>query len=167
MSPEDEKLVREARERADRATGGEWFDYVDCGDPSGIRHEERGSFYDIAKVNSRYNKAANAIFIAHAHQDVPALCDLAERQSKEIDRLAGMVEAMDVRIDGAHSTIVVALTKNNIAIPENPMYVGPALLGDRLSKALAEIDRLRAELAQCKSESAQRYRDEALELGSR
>lgn len=61
MSPEDEKLVREARERYEKAYDSFWK-----GDPDD----------------------SNGPRIAFAGQDVPALCDLADRQATEIERLS-------------------------------------------------------------------------------
>ena len=74
-------LIREARKRAEKATPGPWdgdiwdFNVWTIRGPHG------------AEVVADYVDKPNATFIAAARSDVPALCDLAEEQAREIERL--------------------------------------------------------------------------------
>lgn len=109
MTPEERALVDGARKRAGKAEDGPWRVEIYDGSRFSVRCKThtapwyspyRNSYipgttqyetlcWDIRK--DKYGEGANAEFIAHARSDVPALCDLADRQEAEL-------AAKDVRI---------------------------------------------------------------------
>ncbi len=95
-------LVEEARERAEKATPGPWrvpgharFQVV----------EEKGlpgdaaiavTYSDERQGRTQAESYTNAQFIAHAREDVPALCDALSAKIAEVERERGLEEENEV-----------------------------------------------------------------------
>ena len=86
--------LKSIRDRANSATGGPWhafpyFNEEDDEDPNCVGCDVQATWGDgtvliVDMPNGRNECCHNAIFIAHARQDVPALLDRVEELEKEI-----------------------------------------------------------------------------------
>ena len=95
------KQLKEIRERADKATPGEWEDetWGTYYTPEGIGLTSVGGIRYVSSWEEFKQDKKDVEFIAHARQDIPALLD-------EVDRLNNKLAVIDDIMDGLKSSII-------------------------------------------------------------
>lgn len=132
------KLAREARARADAATPAPWAYRTDATNTHFTTWLSQDRSYPGERLASEIKHQDDALFIARAREDVPALCDAIEAQAAEI---AKWKEAAQYNADTAKAHADEAREQAaEISTLDRLRHTQVC----ELSEQAAEIERLRA-----------------------